>query len=155
MADESFMRFGLAFLSSAVLCMATVSCESPWEQPTDAMTARESTTYEVYADAASLGKWIDKRPRSQITHGMLVIEGPKERKSYYPPNSTVVITTTSDLIARKAGELVTNEIGVPTGMRTNYAIGTTVDVKIERILERGQRVLVQEGRVSFIEITRH
>jgi len=152
LADESFMRFGLAFLSSAVLCMATVSCESPWEQPTDAMTARESTTYEVYADAASLGKWIDKRPRSQITHGMLVIDHPKSAQSYFVPNSTVVITTTSDVIADKSAAIARGDYRLPKGTKTNYAIGGTVDVRIERIIEDGKRVLVGENRVSFLEI---
>lgn len=143
----------LLMLSSVFLAPA---CESPWDQPsTAAAMERDAEVHEIFADSASLGTWIDKRPRSQITHGMLVIEGPKERKTYYPPNSTVVITTRSDTIAHKADELVTDALPVPKGMKTNYALGTTFDVRIERLLEGGRRETIEEGRVSFVELVRH
>lgn len=156
MADESDMtRTGsIALMLCSVLLVP--ACDSPWEQPSLAAAAeRDAVKHEIFADGAGFAKWVDKRPRSQITHGMLVIDGPKERKVYYPPNSTVVITTTSDTIARKADELVSEAIAVPKGMKTNYALGTTVDVRIERLLEGGQRELIDEGRVSFVELIKH
>lgn len=129
------------------------ACESPWEQPTSASLASQAiTTHEIFANEASFAKWIDKRPRSQITHGMIVIDGPKERQHYFPPGSTVVITTTSDAIAARADEISRNALRLPKGMHTNYALGTTVDVRIERIVEGGKREFVEESRVSFLEI---
>ena len=146
----------LAQLCIAIAATLPAACESPWDQPTAASLAqRTERSHEIYADAASFGKWIDKRPRSQITHGMLVIEGPKERRNYFPPNSTVVVTTTSDTIADKANELATDTLRVPAGMKTNYALGTTVDVRIERIGEGGKRTLLDESRVSFLEVVKH
>jgi hypothetical protein len=146
----------MRLLASAILIVTAVfavSCESPWDQPSSAALASHPvTTHQIYANDATLGKWIDKRPRSQITHGMLVIDGPKPFQHYFPPNSTVVVTTTSDTIAARADEIAGGKLGLPAGMHTNYALGTTVDVRIERIVEGGKRVLVEESRVSFLEI---
>jgi len=156
MADETGMKRTTSLALMLCSVFLAPACESPWDQPSPAAAAaRDGERHEIYADGAGFAKWVDKRPRSQITHGMLVIDGPKERKNYYPPNSTVVITTTSDTIARKADELVTDAIPVPKGMKTNYALGTTVDVRIERVVDGGRRELIEEGRVSFVELVKH
>jgi hypothetical protein len=83
---------------------------------------------------------------------MLVIDHPKAAQSYFAPNTTVVITTTSDVIAEKAEAIARGDYRLPKGTKTNFAIGGTVDVRIERIIEDGKRVLVAENRVSFLEI---
>ena len=143
--------FGVILLGSS--CALLGACDGPWEQSANArLTSGATTTHEIYADAASFGKWIDKRAKSQITHGMLVIDHPKAAQSYFVPNTTVVITTTSDLIAEKAEAIARGDYRLPKGTKTNYAIGGTVDVRIERIVEDGQRVLVGEDRVSFLEV---
>ena len=143
--------FARAIIAGSAILVA--GCESPWEQPSAAaLASRAATSHEIYANAASFGKWIDKRPRSQITHGMLVIDGPKPSQHYFPPNSTVVITTTSETIADRADDIARDAHGLPKGMKTNYALGTTVDVRIERIVEGGKREFVDESRVSFLEI---
>ena len=141
-----------AFLLTTA-CAALGACEGPWEQSADArFTSKATTTHEVYADAANFGTWIDKRAKAQITHGMLVIDHPKAAQSYFVPNTTVVITTTSDVIAEKAEAIARGNYRLPKGTKTNFAIGGTVDVRIERIIEDGKRVLVAENRVSFLEI---
>jgi hypothetical protein len=128
-----------------------IGCDGPWERGQVARV-EDTRTFEVYADTASLGTWLDKRERSQITHGMLVLRGPKERRSYFAPDSTYVVTTSSPLIAERAGEMTANTLGLPSGMTTNFALGTTVTVRIERIGAGGQREPIDEGRVSFLEI---
>lgn len=133
----------------AVLCVA--GCESPWERSAPAVDRTEQS-YEIYADDASLGTWLDKRERSQITHGMLVIDGPKEKQSYFAPDTTYVVTTSSPLIATRSREMANNDLRLPAGMRTNFALGNTVTVRIERIGLNGSRQVVDEGRVSFLEI---
>jgi hypothetical protein len=37
-------------------------------------------------------------------------------------------------------------------MTTDYSLGGTFTVKIEKIVEGGKRVLLGEGRVNFLEI---
>lgn len=134
-------------------CAILGACDGPWEQSANARFASKSTTiHEIYAEAASFGNWIDKRAKSQITHGMLVIDQPKAAQSYFAPNTTMVITTTSGVIADKAEAIARGDYRLPKGTKTNYAIGGTVDVRIERIVEDGKRVLVAEDRVSFLEI---
>jgi hypothetical protein len=147
------MQIALRSMLLAAACATLGACEGPWEQSADArFTSKATTTHEIYAEAASFGKWIDKRAKSQITHGMLVIDHPKSAQSYFVPNSTVVITTTSDVIADKSAAIARGDYRLPKGTKTNYAIGGTVDVRIERIIEDGKRVLVGENRVSFLEI---
>ncbi len=138
---------------AAVTCLASCGLQSPWDQePVESSAGRDTAPREFFANDASFGKWVDKRPQSTITHGMLVVDGPKERKYYFAPNSTVVITTTNDVIAKKLEDMVAGRLGVPAGMTTNFAIGNTTSVKIERIGQDGVRTSIDEGRVSFLEI---
>ena len=64
------------------------------------------------------------------------------------------MTTTSDVVAAKAEELSAGTLRIPVGMVTNYAIGRTVSVRIERIGQDGVRELVDEQRVSFLELVK-
>jgi len=147
-----------AFLATACIvlaCVATAGCESPWDAKAAQVERRATTTHTLYADGASLGKWIDKRPKGQITHGMLVIEGPKEPVGYFAPDSTVAITTTSDGVAEKIKAILDGAIPASPGSRLNFALGQTESVRIERIGAGGSRVLVAEGRISFLEVVPH
>lgn len=147
------MRSACEAIILAAACAMLGACDGPWEQSANARwTSKATTTHEIYADAATFGTWIDKRERSQITHGMLVIDQPKAAQSYFVPNTTMVVTTTSEVIAEKAEAIARGDYRLPKGTRTNFAIGRTVDVRIERIVADGKRVLVGESRVSFLEI---
>jgi hypothetical protein len=139
--------------AAGVVCAlaALAACESPWERPVVTVATTEQA-FEIYAEGASLGTWLDKRERSQITHGMLVIDGPKEKRSYFAPGTTYVVTTNNPLIAERSQEMSENLLRLPRGMRTNFALGNTVTVRIERIGIDGAREPVEEGRVSFLEI---
>lgn len=154
MADEGCVQRLPAVILTGALLLTGAGCESPWDATPGAAEERASTTHEIFADTASFGTWIDKRPKGQITHGKLVIDGPKPRASYFPPHSTVVVTTTSDVVAAKAEELSAGTLRIPVGMVTNYAIGRTVSVRIERIGQDGVRELVDEQRVSFLELVK-
>jgi len=133
-------------------CLAPAGCESPWDSKAAQVQRRETRTHTVYANSASLGKWIDKRPKGQITHGMLVIDGPKAPVGYFAPNSTVAITTSSDGVAEKIKGILEGEIPAAPGSTLNFALGQTESVRIERIAAGGARVLVAEGRISFLEV---
>ena len=147
------MRAVLVSIALLTMLGGLVSCDGPWERSSATRLASQAaTTHEIFADAANFSKWIDKRAKSQITHGMLVIDCPKAPSAYFVPNSTVVITTTSDVIAEKAEAIARGDYRLPKGTRTNYAVGGTVDVRIERIAEGGKREFVGENRVSFLEI---
>jgi len=152
MTDEGVVQRRSAISLLAVFAMSLAGCESPWDRAPATAEDRDRTTHEIFANSASFGTWIDKRPKGQITHGKLIIDGPKPRASYFPPGSTVVVTTMSDIVAAKAEELSSGTLRIPVGMVTNYAIGRTVTVKIERILPGGERELVDEQRVSFLEL---
>jgi len=154
MTDEGGVQRRCAISLLAALAMSLAGCESPWDRAPATAEDGERTTHEIFANSASFGTWVDKRPKGQISHGKLVIDGPKPRASYFPPGSTVVVTTTSDLVAAKAEELSAGTLKIPAGMVTNYAIGRTVTVKIERILQDGERQLVDEQRVSFLELVK-
>lgn len=106
--------------------------------------------YELFAESASIGKWVD--PRAPITQLKLVILAPRSRSNYFAPGTTVVITTNSAKLASSVDDIVSGKIPVPEGMVTIYALGGTYSVKIERIGEDGARVLVEEGRVNFLEL---
>ena len=152
MTDEGVVQRRSAISLLAAFAMSLAGCDSPWDRAPATAEDRDRTTHEIFANSASFGTWIDKRPKGQITHGKLIIDGPKPRASYFPPGSTVVVTTMSDIVAAKAEELSAGTLRIPVGMVTNYAIGRTVSVKIERILPGGERELVDEQRVSFLEL---
>jgi hypothetical protein len=137
-------------LSLVVSALAT-GCESPWDDAAATVQVPEAT-YEVFATDAHLGTWLDRRERIEIRHGMLVLDAPKTERSYFAPGSTVVITTSSPVIAERTAESIANREGLPAGMKTNFALGTTTTVRIERIGGGGVREPIAEGRVSFLEI---
>lgn len=128
-------------------------CESPWDSAAGTVQRRASVTHRFVARDAGLGKWIDKRPKGQITHGMLVIDGLLPDVGYHAPGSAVEISTTSDVAADKIKALLADEIPTSPGAKLHFALGRTESVRIERIGEGGARTLVAEGRVSFLEIS--
>lgn len=152
-AELEDMRLALTSIGLVAVLAGLTGCDGPWERSSSTQLAsQQTTTHEIFADSGRFSKWLDKRAKSQITHGMLVIDCPKAQQAYFIPNSTVVITTTSDVIAEKAEAIARGDYRLPKGTRTNYAIGGTVDVRIERIVEGGKREFVGEDRVSFLEI---
>ena len=146
------MRLGSAIAFVALLAAGLAGCESPWDSKAANVERRESRTHRVFASAASLGTWIDKRPKGQITHGMLVIEGPREPVGYFAPGTAVEITTSSDAVAEKIRAILAGEIPSTRGSKLNFALGRTESVRIERIGASGSRLLLAEGRVSFLEV---
>jgi len=147
------MRSDMPWVTMTVLVLALSGCDGPWDRTSAVHPASQrATTHEIFADSASFSKWIDRRAKSQITHGMLVIDCPKAPQAYFVPNSTFVVTTTSEVIAEKCEAVARGDYRLPKGTRTNYAVGGTVDVRIERIVEGGRREFVGENRVSFLEI---
>lgn len=109
---------------------------------------------EFVAKAARFGKWEDKRPSgSIIMHDMLVLEEPREFGSQGAPLGFYVVTTRGTM-AGKIDGVVTDKIPSMRGMRMHFAVGTPVQVRVERVVDGGKRVLVHEGRASYLEITR-
>jgi hypothetical protein len=39
-------------------------------------------------------------------------------------------------------------------MRMHFAVGRPVDIRVEKVVAGGKRMLVHEGRASYLEITR-
>jgi len=138
---------------AALSLLMLPGCESPWDSAAGTVHQRASVTHRLVARDAGLGKWIDKRPKGQITHGMLVIDGPLRDVGYHAPGTAVEISTTSDVAADKIRALLAEEIPTSPGAKLHFALGRTESVRIERIGEGGARTLVAEGRVSFLEIS--
>jgi|GEM_PF-2012496 hypothetical protein len=152
LATAPVMALVTALVTALVLALTLCGCESPWDSKAAQVERRETVTHTVFADGATIGQWIDKRPKGQITHGMLVIAGPKSPSAYFPPHSTVEITTSSDGVAERIRAILAGEIPATPGSRLNFALGRTESVRIERIGAQGLRELVAEGRVSFLEV---
>jgi len=142
-ADETFM-FRRAFIALSFVAFSLLASCS------ETSDLEKGALYEVYADTASIGQWVD--PRAPISQLKLIIDGPKKANSYYRANSTVVITTNNEKIAARVDDIVSGRIPVPARMTTDYSLGGTFTVKIEKIVEGGKRVPLGEGRVNFLEI---
>ena len=107
------------------------------------------------AEAASIGVWRDQRSSGLvIRHGLLVLDGPDLAEGPRGGRSVIVITTPSDELYRKVEDILSDRIPVTVGMRTQFAIGKTVPVRIERVEPDGQRSLITEGQVAFLELVR-
>lgn len=107
------------------------------------------------AESASIGVWRDERASGLvIRHGLLVLDGPALAEGPRGGRSAIVVTTPSDELYRKVEDVLSDRIPVTVGMRTQFAIGKTVPVRIERVEPDGRRALITEGQVAFLEMTR-
>jgi hypothetical protein len=107
------------------------------------------------AEAASIGVWRDERSSGLvIRHGLLVLDGPDLAEGPRGGRSVIVVTTPSDELYRKVEDVLSDRIPVTVGMRTQFAIGKTVPVRIERVEPDGRRSPITEGQVAFLEIVR-
>lgn len=144
-------RAALAVLAIACLPGCGVS---PWEQDESGTVAAESTAQVFSAESASIGEWRDERPSGLvIRHGMLVVDDPRLATGPTGGRSAIVVTGGGGLY-RKVRDIIEDRIPVSAGMKTNFALGETVSVKIERVEPDGRRETIDEGRVSFLELVR-
>jgi hypothetical protein len=156
----SFVRtLAVSAITAAVVPVLT-SCEgSPWEQGPSAQTVANDRDRAVarvfYANEASLGVWTDKRPSgSLIRHGMLVVRKPRLPSRNEPRGGRLEVTSLGPELQDKIDAIIADRIPIAAGMKTNFALGRTVPVRIERVDAEGERTLVAEGRVAFLELTR-
>ena len=113
-----------------------------------------SSGTEFVVKAARFGKWEDKRSSgSIIMHDMLILEEPREFGSQGAPLGFYVVTTQGTM-AGKIDGIVTDKIPSMRGMRMHFAVGNPVEVRVEKVVDGGKRVLVHEGRASYLEVTR-
>jgi hypothetical protein len=146
-----------AVLASA---LALAGCGgSPWERAVSedaATTAADRTVERVfYAEKASLDFWLDKRPSgSIIRHGMLVVREPRVQTRDEPRGGRIEVISAGPELQTKVEDIVADRIPIASGMKTNFALGRTVPVRIERVDARGARTVLAEGRVSYLELTR-
>lgn len=141
----------------ALLPLATLSgCGvSPWEQDeVNGPAAADSTPQVFSAESASIGEWRDERSSGLvIRHGMLVVDDPRLATGPTGGRSAIVVTGGGALY-RKVRDILEDRVPVASGMKTNFALGETVSVKIERVEPDGRRETIGEGRVSFLELVR-
>jgi len=161
--DNQGMRFrGLAssiLLPTFAAVMLSGCGGSPWEQGMSDEAASEAADREVtrvfYADNASLDVWIDERPSgSIIRHGMLVVREPRLPSREEPRGSRIEVISSGPELQTKIVDIVADRIPVAAGMKTNFALGRAVPVRVERVDAKGARTVLVEGRVAFLELTR-
>lgn len=113
-----------------------------------------SGSMEFVAKRASFGKWEDKRDTgSIIMHDMLIVEEPRAYGPRGGPLGFYVITTQGRM-ASKLDDIVSDRIPTNRGVKMNFAVGNTIPVRIEKVLDGGERQLIHEGRAAFLEVTR-
>lgn len=162
-SDNEDMRFrGLAFsiLIPALAAAMLSGCGgSPWEQGMSdeaaSVAADRELTRVFYADKASLDVWIDERPSgSIIRHGMLVVREPRLPSRDEPRGSRIEVISSGPELQTKVVDIVADKIPIAAGMKTNFALGRAVPVRVERVDAKGARTVLAEGRVAFLELTR-
>jgi hypothetical protein len=57
-------------------------------------------------------------------------------------------------MASKLDDIVSDRLPSTRGVKMNFAVGRTIPVRIEKVLDGGKRQLVREGRAAFLEVTR-
>ena len=136
----TFRAAMLVFVAAA--CLGGVGCDGVGGQS------------EFVAKKASFGKWEDKRESgSIIMHDMLIIEDPRPYGPRGGPLGFYIITTEGRM-ASKLDDIVSGRIPTNAGVKMNFAVGNTIPVRIEKVLDGGKRQLVREGRAAFLEVTR-
>ena len=145
----------------AVMCAwSLTACDaSPWEQGPSVQTVaneRDRAVVRVfYANAATVGAWIDKRPSgSMIRHGMLIVDEPRLPSRDEPRGGRIEIISQGPELQKKVEDIIADRIPIAAGMKTHFALGRTVPVRIERVDAEGVRTVVGEGRVAFLELKR-
>ncbi len=121
-----------------------------------ASVAADRTVERVfYADKVSLDVWVDERPSGAvIRHGMLVVRQPRMPSRDEPRGGRVEVISLGPELQTKVADVVSDRIPVTSGMKTNFALGRAVPVRVERVDAEGGRTLLAEGRVAFLELTR-
>lgn len=141
-------------LGLTVLC---ASCGlSPWEQEGAGFASAEESTEHIFAaESATIGSWRDERESGiVINHGKLVLDAPRLETRAIGGRDAVVVTSVGPVLHQKVRDVLEDRIPVANGMTASFALGKTVSVKIERIRPDGGRTLIDEGRVSFLELVR-
>lgn len=132
----------LAFAIAALLALMPAACGGL------------SGDVEFVAKGARLGKWEDKRSSgSIINHDMLILDEPRAFGSEGAPLGLYVVTTRGSMAA-KIDDIVNDRLPSMRGQRMNFAVGSPIAVKIEKVVAGGKRELVLERRASFLEVTR-
>ncbi len=85
---------------------------------------------------------------------MLVVHEPELAPSNGHSRGRFVITSRGPELHAKVSDIVADRIPVSAGMKTNFALGRAIPVRVERIDFDGKRQLVCEGPVAFLELTR-
>ncbi|MFM7261935.1 MAG: hypothetical protein ACKO3W_15195 [bacterium] len=153
-------RFVLPGLLCGVAACSLQGCgSSPWEQGISAEAASVAADREVsrvfYVEKASLDVWVDERPSgSIIRHGMLVVRKPRLPSEDEPSSGRIEVISTGPELHTKVADIVADRIPIAAGMKTNFALGRAVPVRVEYVDARGDRTLLAEGRVAFLELTR-
>ncbi len=117
--------------------------------------AEQKVSHEFFAQNASIGSWIDKRPSgSEIRHAMLVIEEPEVPAAQRQPQGRFAIISQGPELHTKITDIIADRIPIAADMKTNFALGRAVHIRIEQIDPEGKRQVIHEGSVSFLELTR-
>jgi len=160
--NEDMRIRGLVLSTVLPALMATMlpGCGgSPWEQGMSdeaaAVAADREVTRVFYADKASLDVWNDERPSgSIIRHGKLVVREPRLPSRDEPRGGRIEVISSGPELQTKVAAIVADRIPVAAGMKTSFALGRAVPVRVERVDAEGARTVVAEGRVAFLELTR-
>ncbi|MCE2883623.1 MAG: hypothetical protein LW806_01815 [Planctomycetaceae bacterium] len=150
----------LSTLLPALMATMLSGCGgSPWEQGMSdeaaAVAADREVTRVFYADKASLDVWNDERPSgSIIRHGKLVVREPRLPSRDEPRGGRIEVISSGPELQTKVADIVADRIPVAAGMKTNFALGRAVPVRVERVDAKGARTVLAEGRVAFLELTR-
>lgn len=114
-----------------------------------------AVVHTFYSNAAKLGAWIDKRPSgSIIRHGMLIVDEPRLPSRDEPRGGRIEITSQGPELQQMVEDIIADRIPISAGMKTHFALGRTVPVRIESVDAEGVRTVVEEGRVAFLELKR-
>jgi hypothetical protein len=85
---------------------------------------------------------------------MLIVREPRLPSRNEPRGGRLEVTSRGPELQDKIDAIIADRIPIAAGMKTNFALGRTVPVLIERVDAEGERTLVAEGRVAFLELTR-
>lgn len=130
---------------------------SPWEQEgAGGLYDPELDTEHVFvAESARIGVWRDERPSGLvINHGLLVVDAPRLESGPKGGRSVLLVTCKGPELYGKVSDVLQDRIPVMAGLKSTFALGRTVPVRIERLQPDGAREFVEEGRVSFLELVR-
>lgn len=155
-ARSTFVRLLGAAALAASLSIAGCGI-SPWEQEGGGgLYDPELDKEHVFvAESVRIGVWRDERPSGLvINHGLLVVDGPRLESGPKGGRSVLLVTSRGPELHGKVSDVLSDRIPVMAGLKSTFALGRTVPVRIERLQPDGSRQFVEEGRVSFLELVR-